>query len=160
MIKHLWAGLFCLALFFLAACDNNRIYEQNIDIKANNWSIENAKEFSFEITDPSKTYDIYFNVRNALSYEFYNLYVSQTLISPDGQMLDKKLHNMFLMDKKTGEPLGSGAGDIFDHSFLALKKQQFPKAGTYKIKLVQYMRKNPLPGVMSVGVKVAFSETE
>ena len=156
MIKQLSIFIFLLNIFSFSACDNsNRIYEQNIDIQNNNWRISDAKEFRFEITDTTKTYQVFFNVRNALFYEYYNLYVSETLLGPDGQKLHTKLHELYLMDKKTGEPLGKGAGDIFDHSVLALKNQRFAKPGTYTIKLTQYMRKNPLPGIMAVGIKVA-----
>jgi gliding motility-associated lipoprotein GldH len=158
MSKQLSAWIILLILFFCSACDPNRIYEENTDIKDYNWKIEDVKEFSFDIKDTTKTYQVYFNVRNALGYEYYNLYLSQTLIGPDRQKLYSRLHEMYLMDPKTGEPLGSGAGDIFDHTFLAVKTQRFPKVGTYKIRLLQYMRKNPLPGIMAIGIKVAVAE--
>lgn len=156
MINKLLFYVFFCSLLALSSCgDNNRVYEQNIDIKDNNWRIEDSKEFRFEITDTTKMYNIYFNVRNALFYEYYNLYISQTLINPAGEKVFTKLHELYLMDKKTGEPLGKGAGDLFDHTVLALKKQQFSSPGTYTIKLTQYMRKNPLPGIMAVGIKVS-----
>ena len=137
MIKPLVYCVFILSIFSLSACDSNRVFEQNIDIQNNNWRIGDTKEFRFEITDTTKTYQVYFNIRNALFYEYYNLYVSETLLDPDGQKVRTKLHEMYLMDKKTGEPLGKGAGDIFDHSVLALKNQQFKKPGTYTLKLTQ-----------------------
>lgn len=158
MKRQLFACIVFLALFSLSACDKNRIYEKNIDITDYNWKIADVKEFSFDITDTTRTYQIFFNVRNASGYEYYNLYLSQTLIGPDRNKLYSRLHEMYLMDPKTGEPLGSGAGDIFDHTFLAVKGQRFPKVGTYKIRLRQYMRKNPLPGIMAIGIKVAVAE--
>ena len=158
MRKLLFALILVCGTVFLSSCDKNRIYEQNIDIPDNNWQIEDVKEYTFAINDTTQAYDIYFNIRNLLSYEYYNLYISQTLLGPDGNKLYTRLHDMYLMDKKTGEPLGSGTGDIFDHSFSAVKQQHFNKAGTYKIRLTQYMRKNPLPGIMAVGIKVKQSE--
>jgi gliding motility-associated lipoprotein GldH len=158
MRKYLLAWIALSGLIFLTACDKNRIYEENIDIKNYNWAIADVKEFSFDIKDTTRTYQIFFNVRNALDYEYYNLYLSQTLIGPDREKLHSRLHEMYLMDPKTGEPLGSGAGDIFDHTFLAVKAQRFPKVGTYKIRLRQYMRKNPLPGIMAIGIKVSVAE--
>ncbi|MGV3502184.1 MAG: gliding motility lipoprotein GldH [Adhaeribacter sp.] len=158
MSKQFFACMLFLALWVCSACDPNRIYEENIDIKDYNWKIADVKEFNFAITDTTKTYQIFFNVRNALGYEYYNLYLSQTLIGPDREKLYSRLHEMYLMDPKTGEPLGSGAGDIFDHTFLAVKAQRFTKVGTYKIRLRQYMRKNPLAGIMAVGVKIAVKE--
>lgn len=158
MKRQLLACIVFLAIFSLSACDKNRIYEKNIDISDYNWKIADVKEFSFDITDTTRTYQIFFHVRNASGYEYYNLYLSQTLIGPDRNKLYSRLHEMYLMDPKTGEPLGSGAGDIFDHTFLAIKAQRFPKVGTYKIRLRQYMRKNPLPGIMAIGIKVAVAE--
>ena len=142
----------------LSSCNNNRVFEKNKDFDNNAWRISDIQEFNFDIKDTSKKYEIFFNVRNALFYEYYNLYVKHTLIGPDGKVISTSLHEMFLMDKKTGEPLGEGAGDIFDHQILALKKQQFSQPGTYTLKLQQYMRRDPLPGIMSVGVRVEKQE--
>lgn len=158
MMKLLKATAIFLSLLLLGSCDEGRLYESNSDIKGYNWRIEDTKEFSFDIKDTTKAYNIYFNVRNALSYEYYNLYMRAVLLSPDGEILHRKLHEMYLMDRKTGEPLGSGAGDIFDHTFLGIKNQRFSKTGTYKIRFTQYMRKNPLPGIMAVGVKIGLAQ--
>lgn len=158
MRKQFLACILFLGLLACSACDKNRVYEENIDIQDYNWKIADVKEFNFAITDTTKTYQIFFHVRNALAYEYYNLYLHQTLIGPNREKIYSRLHEMNLMDPKTGEPLGSGAGDIFDHTFLAVKAQRFAKVGTYKIRLRQYMRKNPLPGIMAVGVKISVQE--
>lgn len=145
----------------LSACDPNRVYEENTDLKSPSgdayvWDVQQRPSFSFEITDTTARYDVYFNVRNAADYGFYNLYLKHTLTGPDGRPAGPALlHQMVLMDPKTGEPLGAGAGDIFDHQFLALPHQRFAKPGTYKLTLEQYMRQNQLPGIMAVGVRVA-----
>ncbi|QNF32294.1 gliding motility lipoprotein GldH [Adhaeribacter swui] len=151
-----WRKYLYLLLFIavLTGCDKNRVFEENQDIPNNSWQIRNVPQFSFVIEDPATTYNIYFNVRNAIFYEFYNLYMRAELIGPNGKPLDVKLHEMYLMDKTTGKPLGDGAGDIFDHQFLAIKNFKFPQAGTYKVRLKQYMRRDPLPGIMAVGVRV------
>jgi gliding motility-associated lipoprotein GldH len=62
---------------------------------------------------------------------------------------------MTLMDPKTGEPRGSGTGDIYDHQILALRNQRFAQPGNYTITLEQYMRQDQLPGLMAMGVRVA-----
>ncbi|GAA4376425.1 gliding motility lipoprotein GldH [Hymenobacter koreensis] len=149
--RLLWA----LLLLPLVACDPNRIYETNIDLPDYAWSVQNKPVFEFEIQDTTQLYDVYFNVRNASAYGYYNLYMRHTLSGPDGLPVSQLLHHMILMDPKTGEPRGKGTGDIFDHQFLALPKQRFDQAGTYKIVLEQYMRQDVLPGIMAVGVRVA-----
>ena len=154
-----YALLSCLLLLFvLSSCDKNRVFEKNKDFKDNTWAIADIQEFKFEIKDTAPKYAIYFNIRNAIFYEYYNLYLKHTLIGPDGKEISTNLHELFLMDKKTGEPLGDGAGDIFDHQVLALKNQTFTQPGTYTIKLQQYMRRDPLPGIMAVGVRVEKQE--
>jgi len=153
MKKYLILPFLLLALA-LSSCNKSRVFEKNIDFDNNTWAIADIQEFKFEIKDTAPKYAIYFNIRNAIFYEYYNLYVKHTLIGPDGKQLSTNLHELFLMDKSTGEPLGEGAGDIFDHQVLALKNQTFAQRGTYTIKLQQYMRRDPLPGIMSVGVRV------
>jgi gliding motility-associated lipoprotein GldH len=149
------------AVATLSACDPNRVYEENVDLKSPSgdayvWDVQQRPAFTFAIADTAARYDVYFNVRNASGYGFYNLYLKHTLTGPDGRPAGPALlHQMLLMDPKTGEPLGAGAGDIFDHQFLALPHQRFAKPGTYKLTLEQYMRQNQLPGIMAIGVRVA-----
>ncbi len=147
-----------LVTLALGSCDSNRVFEKNQDFKDNAWAIADIQEFRFEIKDTTKKYAIFFNVRNAIFYEYYNLYLKHTLMGPDGKAISTNLHELFLMDKKTGKPLGDGAGDIFDHQVLALKNQTFTRPGTYTIRLQQYMRRDPLPGVMAVGIRVETQE--
>jgi gliding motility-associated lipoprotein GldH len=147
-----------LALPALAGCDQNRVYEDNIDLKANGepylWSVQTKPAFEFKIEDPAQLYNVYLNVRNASMYGYYNLYIKASLTGPKGPVGPPKLHQMILMDPKTGEPRGNGTGDIYDHQFLAMPRQRFPQAGTYRMVLEQYMRQDVLPGIMAVGVRV------
>jgi gliding motility-associated lipoprotein GldH len=142
-------------LLGLAACDPGQVYEKNTDLDEYVWSVQVKPAFEFTIQDTTQRYDIYFNIRNASAYGYYNLYVQHTLTDPTGKPVSKLLHQMLLMDPQTGEPSGSGTGDIYDHQFLALPRQQFHRAGTYKLVLEQYMRQDQLPGIMAVGVRVA-----
>ena len=153
MYKNLvcWA----VALLLLSSCDPARVYEQNIELPENNWAIDNAPVFEFEIKDTTQQYAAYVNLRYNLEYDFYNLYLQHELIGPDGKQVSKKLHEVLLMDTKTGKPLGKGSSDTFDLQQLILNDLSFPKAGTYKLKITQYMRRDPLPHVQAVGVRIA-----
>ena len=144
-------ALLCL----LAACDPNRVFEQNIDFPKNSWDVQQKPAFTFAIEDTAARYDVYFNVRHASSYGYYNLYLKHTLAGPGGPVGQPLLHQMLLMDPKTGEPKGSGTGDIYDIQLLALPRQRFARPGTYTLTLEQYMRQDQLPGLMAVGVRVA-----
>jgi gliding motility-associated lipoprotein GldH len=99
-------------------------------------------------------YNIYYNIRNAAGYPYYNLYITYYLSDNAGKILTSRLQELTLMDPQTGKPLGDGMGDIFDHRILSVGNYRFPRPGTYTFKVKQYMRKDPLPGIMSVGVRV------
>jgi gliding motility-associated lipoprotein GldH len=151
----IWAAA-CLLIF--SSCDSARVYEQNEDLEGGDWSVDNALVFKFEIQDTSQAYDVFFNVRYKLQYSFYNLYIQHQLRGPDGKLLSAKLHEMLLMDAKTGKPLGKGFSDTYDLQARALRGITFPEAGTYTIKLTQYMRQDPLTDILSLGIRIANSE--
>lgn len=150
---QLFVYLLSLGLM-LSSCDANRVFEENQDIPNAQWPVALVPVFEFQIIDTAQTYNLYLNVRNAQHYPFYNLYLRHYLIGPDGRQVNSFLHEMDLMDPKTGEPKGNGAGDIFDHRFKALKNVKFQRPGTYRLKINQYMRQDPLPGIMAVGIRV------
>ena len=162
LVRFGWRALLPLAgAAALSACDPRRVYEDNVDLKSPSgdayvWDVQQRPSFSFTIADTAARYNVYFNVRNASGYGFYNLYLKHMLTGPAGRLVGPPLlHQLVLMDPKTGEPRGAGAGDIFDHQFLALPNQHFAKPGAYKLTLEQYMRQNQLLGIMAVGVRVA-----
>lgn len=147
--------LFVLLLgFFGWACDPDRVYEQYNDIPDNQWYIDSVQTYAFTIEDPALAYNIYYNVRNSVSYPYYNLFVTYYLTDAKGKQLSSQLQELLLMDAKTGKPLGDGVGDIFDHQVILLTNYKFPQKGNYTLKIKQYMRKDPLPEIMSIGIRV------
>ena len=142
-------------LGLLAGCDPNRVFEQNTDFANYSWDVQQKPAFTFAIADTAGRYDVYFNVRHASAYGYYNLYLKHTLTGPGGPVGPPLLHQLLLMDPKTGEPKGSGTGDIYDMQLLALPNQRFARPGNYTLTLEQYMRQDQLPGLMAVGVRVA-----
>jgi gliding motility-associated lipoprotein GldH len=150
--RHYWPLLGLLTL--LTACDPNRVFEQNTDFTNYSWDVQQKPSFTFQIQDTTARYNVYFNVRNASAYGYYNLYLKHTLMGPAGPVGKPRLHELILMDPKTGEPRGSGTGDIFDHQMLALPNMKFAQAGSYTLTMEQYMRQDQLPGLMAMGVRV------
>ena len=138
----------------LGGCDPARVFEENRDIPNNAWADSFKPAFAFAITDTAAAYTVKLNVRNSVSYQFYNLFVGLTLTDPAGRVLSRKLHELVLLDKATGEPLGDGLGDLFDHQSVALRHVRFARAGTYQAQVSQYMRLVLLPEILSVGVRV------
>lgn len=152
-MKNIIILIFISSLLY--ACDSDRIYEQNIDLKNRFWRVDEPMIFDFNIEDSSTPYSIYYNVRNSLEYPYARLFIQYTLSDSTGLQLDKKLNAQFLFDQKTGKPLGhSGIGDVFDHRFLLIEKQVFNYPGKYQLKIEQFNRQDTLRGILAIGARV------
>lgn len=153
-----YLSVIILFLFFATACDSNRVYEDYNDLEEAFWHLDSVQTFSFQIEDTSQAYNLNATFRNASSYPFYNLYFQYTLTDSSGNVLRQQLKEVDLFDPKTGEPNGSGLGDLFDHSFVLEEDYKFQSAGEYVLAFEQYMRRDTLPFILSVGARVEFAE--
>lgn len=148
-----------IALFVLiVSCDSSRVYEDFNDMDEAFWHLDSIQTFSFDIEDTTKSYNLLSTFRNASSYPFYNLYFQYTLEDSIGTVLKQELKQVDLFDPKTGEPFGSGLGDLFDHSFVLEENYTFENAGSYTLSFEQYMRRDTLPFILSVGARVEFAQ--
>ena len=146
-------GLVVFVVLFVLGCDTNAIYSEYTDIEDGKWYIKNAPSFTFDIKD-AEPYNLYYNLRNSLSYGYFNLYLTRYLRDANGKELESRLDELLLMDPKTGKPNGDGLGDLFDHKFLIKSNYRFPKPGKYTMQIRQYMRQDPLLNILSVGITV------
>ena len=91
-------------------------------------------------------------LRHTGEYPFSNLWV---LISSayEGDKPVTQRVELPLADRQ-GRWLASGMDNIFLHRIPIQRNARFDKAGTYRFTIEQNMRVNPLPDVMSVGVRV------
>ena len=135
----------------LVSCDPNRVYDTNKDIPDREWSYDNIVPFEFNIEDTDAKYNIYVNIRHSKSYKFSNIWlIIHTQISDS--VLQKRME--LPLSNLGGKWYGESMGDIVDHQLQIQENATFPKKGTYKISLEQNMRLDPLPDVLSVGLRV------
>jgi gliding motility-associated lipoprotein GldH len=148
-------GVMLLLAFLVIACDDKRIYEKNQDFDSREWVISEKPSFEFFVDDTSSKYNLYFNVRNEVSYPKANLYFTYYIADSTGKEIQKKLRSEYLFDKKTGKPFGSsGLGDIYDHQIPIANQFQFKHPGKYRVSFEQFMRMDTLPGILAVGLRV------
>lgn len=143
-----------IAIF--TACTGSSDIKEIRNFKGNEWEIAKKESFTFKVTDTLKTYNFNYLLRNSISYPYYNIYLSQSLIDPDNKIVSTSLDEIILFNEKTGKPYGDGLGDIFDNRIAApkLTKIKLKKAGTYKWIISHNMRPDPLTGIMSLGIEV------
>ncbi len=155
-IKSKLLGCFLITIITIInfSCDKKTVFNQNKDFDNAKWQIKDECKFEFEIEDSNISYSLFYNVRNSVSYPYYNLYVTRYLMDEKGTQIEEKLDELMLANEKTGEPFGTGLGDIFDHKILVYKSLKFSKKGKYTIKVKQFMRQNPLPDIVSFGLVI------
>lgn len=151
----------CLMGVVLGACNDNRVYEQVVDFDNQEWIVSDKPSFEFEIHDIDSRYNIFSDLRNAVSYPYARFYFTYYLQDSSGVEVHRKLVGEYLFDAKTGKPSGkSGIGDLYDHRFLLLQNYQFPAKGKYRIVFEQFMRMDTLPGIVAIGVRVEKAENK
>ena len=142
----------------IISCDSSRVYEDFHDMEDAYWHIDSVQRFSFRIDDTTKQYNLSATFRNASSYPYYNIYFQYSLQDSAKRILKEELKEYNFFDSKTGEPLGSGLGDLFDHMVPLEENFEFNHPGNYSIELKQQMRLDTLPYVLSVGTRVEINE--
>lgn len=150
-------GVFTImALVLLAACDNNRIFEENRQVPGGSWKSNEPFEFEVLIADTNNPVNAYINIRNTSDYGFSNIYLFLTTTFPNGKEAKDTL-NCLLADDK-GKWLGQGAGDLWNNQIMLKHNVYFKQPGKYKFKLEHAMRTDPLTNITDVGFRIEKSE--
>lgn len=73
----------CILLSLFVSCDSNTIIDENVSIPKKAWDHTNKPTFKVHITDISKKYNMWLNVRHTANYPYANLlfwYMRKVLI--------------------------------------------------------------------------------
>jgi len=143
---------------FLTSCDSNKVYEEYIELEDYTWKSSQPLEYEFEISDTTELYDVYINVRHANQYPYNNLWLCINSWSPAGVKQTDTIECILADDK--GKWLGSGLGDIWDRQIVWKKNVRFPMKGKYHVEYNQFMRVDDLVGIMDMGLRVQFADSE
>ena len=154
MIKGLYILLIAA---LLVSCDSNRLYEKNISIDNDMWSLEQMPNFEFENKDTISEVNLILNIRHSSIYPFSNLWVFIHALSPSGATQVDTLETT--LSQKDGKWIGDGLGGIWDLQ-VHFKKVRLTESGTYSFEIEQAMRHGnlskieQLPGVMEIGLRI------
>lgn len=152
--------IFISFLLILSSCGKTVVIEEYKDIEAGIWALDSLATFNFEVEDTVIDYELSYNIRYQAKYPYYNLYVTYYLEDSAGNILETELQDLTLFDKKSGEPLGEGLGDMFDREIPIFDKYKFSSPGKYSFKVKQFMRMEELPGINAFGLKIIETDEE
>lgn len=147
--------LACLFAVAAAGCSGRgqlNVYEKHVPIPSYKWDYAFHPAFEVQITDTSARYNIEVTVRHTEQYGFSNLWLLITS-AYEGVKPRTRRVELPLADRE-GRWLGSGIDGIFAHRIPIQREARFDKAGIYRFSFAQDMRINPLPGIMSVGLRI------
>ena len=146
-------SLSLIVIFFLiTACTKVDVFEKNVTIPNHEWSSAFKPEIVFEITDTLSAYNIFAVVRHSDAYRYKNIWLNVYTQAP-GDTINKQQLDLQLATDDKGW-LGSGMDDIYEHRILITGKPVALRAGTYRFRLENIMREDPLQHVFNVGILV------
>lgn len=144
---------FVLAIV-VSSCDSTVIYEEQRDLKSQQWDKDSVLSFSFEAdTIFSEAIKFSFNIRHNVDYAYRNMWLFVNISIPNRESIIDTI-NLEFMDHE-GNWLQHVEGGIIKESKhdyrYALPR---PPKGLYKIELKQGMREKRLHNIVSVGARI------
>ncbi len=138
---------------WLSACTQLDIFEKNNPIPNHQWSYGLKPEFDFLIQDTTASYNLYVVLRHTDAYRYNNLWVNVGTQSPKDTVRYQKFELQLGNDARGWE--GTGMDDIWEvRKMITNGPVRFNKTGHYHFSVAQIMRENPLPNILSVGIRV------
>lgn len=131
------------------ACENNR-FTFFQDFEGNCWYIQDSLQFSQQIEKPEAAAIAVQAIYNE-DYGFQNIYLRISAKSPSGKDTSYIVLDT-LMDKMGKWRVNEGKNHLIpmrDTLLLKLKEK-----GKYQFSVIQYMRKDSLCGIESIGINV------
>jgi gliding motility-associated lipoprotein GldH len=148
--KIQYSFLFFLLGIVLVGCDKNRLYEENFEVDAEGWHVDDVKTFTFEGEDTVSAVNMLINFRISEDYPYSNLFIFLDSNYPGGH---NSLYTLqFELAKPDGRWVGESSGTIVEFRFLVLHGNL--QKGTYTFKIQHAMREEILPEVLDVGFRV------
>lgn len=149
MIKYLLIG----AIFVtVQSCNYGALVDTFDSIPNQNWTYIKPIKAVVEITDSTKSYNIYANFRHTAEYKYSNVWLRFHILGPNKKDVPERQE--FQLAKPDGEWLGKGSGNLFSYQLIYKESYHFPFTGKYTILVEQNMRDNPLKYISDVGIRV------
>lgn len=152
--------LFCVGLLTLATASCSApaptAYQKQVAIPAAAWDYAFQPQFTFDISDTAAQYRVFLIFRYDAGYEFSNIWVRPYMQKPGDSTFTagKRLETALIAHD--GSRLGNKMGGIYEYKIQLAPEdfEAFDRPGRYVVKLEQIMRKNPLVGLVNIGLRI------
>jgi gliding motility-associated lipoprotein GldH len=145
--------LFVFAGLCFASCKKLDVFEKNTSIPKYEWQYNQQPSFNFTITDTTSLYYLFVVLRHTDAYRYNNIWLNVGTQFPGDTMRQQRFDLQLGNDAKGWD--GAGMDDIWEiRKPLTKGPVKLNKAGNYTFSVAQIMRENPLPNIMSVGIRV------
>ena len=152
-ITHTGILFFLIVSLWLSACKQLDVFEKNVVIPKNQWQYSLKPSFDFTIKDTAASYNVSVVLRHTDAYRYNNIWINLGTQSPGDTVRYQKFDLQLGNDARGWE--GTGMDDIWElRKLITNGPVKFNKAGNYHFIVEQIMRENPLPNIMSVGIRV------
>ncbi|MEP6616805.1 MAG: gliding motility lipoprotein GldH [Ginsengibacter sp.] len=142
-----------LAVFLVSSCTKLDVFEKNAEIPGQKWQYNNAPTFTFAITDTTASYSISIVLRHTDAYQYNNIWLKVGSRAPGDSMHYQNVDIPLGSDSKGWN--GNGMDDIFEfRKNITPGPVPFKMPGNYTFTIAQIMRENPLPHILSIGLRV------
>ncbi len=137
---------------FATACNTLDVFEKSVSFDKHEWKNAYKPTVDFEIKDTTALYNIFVVIRHDDAYHYNNLWLNIITQAPASKPETQQIE-LTLANTAKGW-LGTGMDDIFDHRIRVTNTPIKLKRGMYHFTLQHTMREDPLPYVLSAGIRV------
>lgn len=140
-----------LSLFF--SCQNNTVYSNYYTFRDNIWYSDSSIVFNFKNKSQE---NLKFNLSLSYNndYPFQNFYTSYSLLDSNKNIINSRMLEYQLFEKKYGYPLGSGTFQYFIKDSVILEADNMLIDSEYTFLVKHSMRKNELNGINKIGLTI------
>ena len=145
-----------LVVAFLASCRPAPQYQEHFTIPGTRWDAAFQPVFRFHIEDTAARYQLFLTIRHSDAYPFSNIWVNIDTRAP-GDTAFGKMRFEVPLAAPSGQWLGRGFGELWEQRVPVtslMRPAAFPKKGDYIIRLTHDMRRNPLPEIYNIGLRL------
>ncbi len=151
IMKVFFVCLIAFAFCFQLSCMKINLTERHAFIPEQAWKYSFVPEFQFDITDTIHAHKIFIVVKHLNDYDYQNLWLNVGVLAPQDTIHSNRV-NVILSTNERGW-LGSGFANIYERRF-EWHRLRFTKMGKHTFRVQQIMRDNPLPHIISVGIRI------